>query len=96
MLQFGFLAAVFWWVLIAFNMCLEVSSNHSLPLLPALALGSHFSRRQIFFGELLSLEKAKWKWLRFGIYNVVAWGAAFVLMVIPAAAGEIKFAPAAT
>ena len=24
MLQFGFLAAVFWWVLIAFNMCLEV------------------------------------------------------------------------
>jgi len=26
MLQFGFLAAVFWWVLIAFNMCLEVSS----------------------------------------------------------------------
>jgi len=24
MLQFGFLAAVFWWALIAFNMCLEV------------------------------------------------------------------------
>jgi len=27
MLQFGFLAAVFWWALIAFNMCLEVISN---------------------------------------------------------------------
>lgn len=25
MLQFGFLAAVFWWGLIAFNMCFEVS-----------------------------------------------------------------------
>ena len=24
-IQFGFLAAVFWWVIIAFNMCLEVS-----------------------------------------------------------------------
>ena len=24
MLQFGFLAAVFWWTIIAFNMCLEV------------------------------------------------------------------------
>ena len=24
MLQFGFLAAVFWWVIIAFNMSLEV------------------------------------------------------------------------
>jgi len=24
MLQYGFLAAVFWWVLIAFNMCVEV------------------------------------------------------------------------
>jgi len=23
-IQFGFLAAVFWWVIIAFNMCLEV------------------------------------------------------------------------
>jgi len=45
---------------------------------------------------LLSLEKAKWKWLRFGIYNFIAWGLAFVLMVIPASAGEIKFASAAT
>lgn len=27
MLQFGFLAAVFWWVLIALNMCLEVINS---------------------------------------------------------------------
>ena len=30
MLQFGFLAAVFWWFLIAFNMCAEVSFFCSL------------------------------------------------------------------
>jgi len=42
------------------------------------------------------LEKSKWKWLRFGIYNLLGWGSAFLLMVIPAAAGEIVFSPAAT
>jgi len=26
-IQFGFLAAVFWWVIIAFNMCLEVRTK---------------------------------------------------------------------
>ena len=51
---------------------------------------------KLYFGELLSLEKKKWKWLRFAIYNLVGWGAAFLLMVIHAAAGEIKFSPAAT
>ena len=35
MLQFGFLAAVFWWALIAFNMCFEVTSL-ALNLLPCL------------------------------------------------------------
>jgi len=29
MLQFGFLAAVFWWTIIAFNMCLEVLRSTS-------------------------------------------------------------------
>jgi len=32
MLQFGFLAAVFWWVLIALNMCLEVKINSEFSL----------------------------------------------------------------
>jgi len=50
----------------------------------------------LYLGELLNLDKKKWIWLRFGIYNLVGWGLAFLLMVIPASAGEIKFAPAGT
>jgi len=86
MLQFGFLAAVFWWAIIAFNMCLEV---RTFPFFAILLL----TFLQLYFGKLLSLEQTKWKWIRFGIYNNVVWGVAFILMVIPAAAGKIKFAP---
>jgi len=39
---------------------------------------------------------AKWKWLRFGIYNAIVWGLAFICMVIPASAGYIKFVEGAT
>jgi len=86
MLQFGFLAAVFWWAIIAFNMCLEVRT------LIVFFRSSKLTFFQLYFGKLLSLEQTKWKWIRFGIYNNVVWGVAFILMVIPAAAGKIKFA----
>ena len=42
------------------------------------------------------MEQVSWKWLRFGIYTLFGWGLPFVLMVIPAAAGRIKFVPAGT
>jgi len=72
-IQFGFLAALFWWVVIAFNMCVEV-----------------------YFRSILSLEKTWWIWGRFIAYNIFVWGTAAVLMIIPAAAGEIKFLPGDT
>ena len=45
---------------------------------------------------MLNLDRPRWKWTRFGIYNVIGWGVPFLLMVIPASAGRIKFLPAAT
>jgi len=67
------LAAVFWWVVIAFNMCLE-----------------------LFLAKVVDLTVPRWKWLRFGIYNAIVWGLAFICMVIPASAGYIKFVSGAT
>jgi len=45
---------------------------------------------------MLNLDRTKWKWIRFGIYCGIGWGLPFLLMVIPAAAGRIKFVPAGT
>ena len=92
MLQFGFLAAVFWWTIIAFNMCLEVCSAPSFLFL---MLNVCFIF-QLFLGRVLNLDDPKWKWSRFGLYVAVGWGVPFVLMVIPASAGKIKFAPGGT
>ncbi len=88
MLQFGFLAAVFWWVIIAFNMTLEVNIfAYSFCLLQLF---------QLYLGQLVPLQRGKWKWIRFGIYSLIGWGIPFVLMVIPAAAGRIKFVASGT
>jgi len=73
MLQFGYLAATFWWGLIALNIFMEVC-----------------------FMNLLKLDSAWGKWARIIFYHVVGWGVPFVLMVIPASADRIKFAPGGT
>jgi len=51
---------------------------------------------KVYLGSVLSLENKWWKWGRFAAYNIIVWGLAFLLMVIPASAGEIKFLPGAT
>jgi len=87
MLQFGFLAAVFWWVIIAFNMTLEVISCQ---------LFCDLQLFQLYLGQLVPLQRGIWKWVRFGIYALIGWGIPFILMVIPAAAGRIKFVASGT
>jgi len=51
---------------------------------------------QLFLPKVIDLTVPKWKWLRFGIYNAIVWGLAFLCMVIPASAGYIKFVSGAT
>jgi len=51
---------------------------------------------QLFLVKVVDLAVPRWKWLRFGIYNAIVWGLAFLCMVIPASAGYINFAPGGT
>jgi len=51
---------------------------------------------ELFLVKVVDLGAPRWKWLRFGIFNAIVWGLAFLLMVIPASAGYIKFSSGAT